>query len=604
MYDPARDIFKADAPAEQGQQQQSRPDDRREGRRYDPISERRNEDSYSRDPSRRDDSRYNDSPEQQRKRPRQDQREREERRTSGGYYADATQRRRGDEEGGYAGGDRYSRDTGPRESGNLVSPRRAYEDRGYNSRQGDRGESGYERDRRRQRNGDAHGNEERRVVSPRMRRNRSRSPSRRDDAHKQRFRYRDRTPPPIFKEPSPPPAPPPPSPPRQRKRPGQASRISQAEKEAFRKKKEEQEREAEKAAMQAAQSRGVEEVVRTHYNEKKERGREWRATESKIKGLRMFNNWIKSVVIQKFGPSPEFIMKAQSHYGGTGVEPLLVLDMGCGRGGDLKKWHNSPQQVDLYVGIDPADVSISVARDRHTAIQREVRRGRKLFQGNFFVMDAWTQWIGSLPFMKNVGIDESLNPALNRAPDRWSPGGNFDVVSMMFCLHYSFESEAKARGMLRNVVSALKKGGRFFGTIPDSNIIAKKLMGPRKEGEPVEWGNSIYRVRFSTPPSSQNFNGVFNPPFGHRYSYYLEEAVEEVPEYVVPWEAFRAMCEDFGLEFLWKKGFHDIYKEECNGDLAQLSERMGVKGRDGKLLVTDEEWEAAGFYVGFAFRRV
>ena len=49
--------------------------------------------------------------------------------------------------------------------------------------------------------------------------------------------------------------------------------------------------------------------------------------------------------------------------------------------------------------------------------------------------------------------------------------GGFDVVSMMFALHYSFESEALARGMLKNVAGALKKGGRFIGVMPDSDVI-------------------------------------------------------------------------------------------------------------------------------------
>lgn len=201
---------------------------------------------------------------------------------------------------------------------------------------------------------------------------------------------------------------------------------------------------------------------------------------------------------------------------------------------------------------------------------------------------------------------------------------------MMFCMHYAFESEAKTRGMLQNVAGSLKKGGRFIGAIPNSDIIRSRVEGFHKaqaenerayesfvsetsvvvrssssdfttrvpatkdlsgqptpiknepkdaggdvppstalassqinviaqaqnvpifksstnasstntaEGEkrPVaEWGNEIYRVRFhgSTPK-----DGVFRPPFGWKYSFFLEEAVEEIPEYVVPWEAFRA----------------------------------------------------------------
>ena len=129
---------------------------------------------------------------------------------------------------------------------------------------------------------------------------------------------------------------------------------------------------------------------------------------------------------------------------------------------------------------------------------------------------------------------------------------------MMFCMHYAFESPEKAKLMLKNVAGSLKKGGRFIGVIPNSDKLSERVIkfnkslaekrsgsSPQKgeekeEGETdevAEWGNSIYRVRFpgKTPPE-----GVFRPPFGWKYSFFLEESVEDVPEYVVPWEAFRA----------------------------------------------------------------
>ena len=43
-------------------------------------------------------------------------------------------------------------------------------------------------------------------------------------------------------------------------------------------------------------------VVREHYNAVPERGREWRKTDSTIKGRRSVHNWIKSCIIQKFSP--------------------------------------------------------------------------------------------------------------------------------------------------------------------------------------------------------------------------------------------------------------------------------------------------------------
>lgn len=46
-----------------------------------------------------------------------------------------------------------------------------------------------------------------------------------------------------------------------------------------------------------------------------------------------------------------------------------------------------------------------------------------------------------------------LSPGLLSTP--------FDVVSMQFCMHYAFETAAKAQMMLENVSHFLRPGGRF-----------------------------------------------------------------------------------------------------------------------------------------------
>lgn len=411
--------------------------------------------------------------------------------------------------------------------------------------------------------------------------------------------------------------------PRPRKRPGAGARVDKARSDAV---LERRKREEEQETLKVTQSRGGDEFVRQHYNLVPQRGRDWRNTESKIKGLRKYNNWVKSVIINKFSQSDE---SNGSH--------LKVLDMGCGKGGDLQKWHSTPLPVELYVGIDPAEVSIDQAKDRYAEMRcgggRGGRGGRggwrggrqqaPLFEAEFVARDAFGQPVASIPVVQHVGFDPAGN-------SRWG-GGGFDVVSMMFCMHYAFESEAKTRGMLTNVAGSLKKGGRFIGVIPNSDIIrskvgdfharrknqeaqaspaaplkkplqngagdvlsstgsdlqviepmnhshaadqndtapdgpketrqgelqppkprdGKQLNGdtkePAKNGDidhsvakavaTAEWGNEIYRVRF---PGQTPDDGIFRPPFGWKYNYFLEEAVEEVPEYVVPWEAFRA----------------------------------------------------------------
>lgn len=50
------------------------------------------------------------------------------------------------------------------------------------------------------------------------------------------------------------------------------------------------------------------------------------------------------------------------------------------------------------------------------------------------------------------------------------------------------------------------------------------------DANPLAFGNEVYRIVFD---DRSKF-----PAFGHRYTFYLTDAVEDVPEYVVQWQAF------------------------------------------------------------------
>ncbi|KAK5083418.1 mRNA cap guanine-N7 methyltransferase [Lithohypha guttulata] len=422
-------------------------------------------------------------------------------------------------------------------------------------------------------------------------------------------------------------------------------------------------------------NRGVQGVVNQFYNAVpeyvKEKGRDWRRNESQIKGLRSFNNWVKSCIIQKFSPQDKKVEQEEElGWGETAkepeeIKPLLVLDVGCGKGGDLQKWDKAPQPVGLYVGLDPADISVDQAKERYHSMWRG-RRPR--FDARFGTKDCFGEWIGDVPIVKEVGIDPTPNTM-----NRWGKGGGFDIVTMMFTMHYSFESQEKVEMMLRNVSGALKKGGRLIGVCPNSDVISERVKDwftknpgtyrpenatsngsttpPNGEAHPnvastngsepsaPSWGNSIYSVKFPPPTAdlpSLNPDGSFRPPFAHKYTYFIAEAVD-VPEFVVPWEAFRAIAENYGLEQRYRKGFLDIWNCETDPEratntgaaaagassggwgqepsvegkdstaavareLEDLGIRMGViRHPGGPLQMSDEEKEAVSFYHGFCF---
>ena len=182
---------------------------------------------------------------------------------------------------------------------------------------------------------------------------------------------------------------------------------------------------------------------------------------SPILGLKNFNNWVKSVLITRFAHPVLAASSVRSRGSRSGSGK--VLDMGCGKGGDLTKWNKA--RVTEFYGVgswsflprlsptltfcswipsDIAAVSVDQARSRWEAF-RPPR-----FDANFAALDCYSE-----------SLSKAFPPAKLAQP--------FDVVSMQFCMHYAFESLQKARCMLDNVSRWLRPGGVFIGTIPNAD---------------------------------------------------------------------------------------------------------------------------------------
>jgi mRNA (guanine-N7-)-methyltransferase len=300
-------------------------------------------------------------------------------------------------------------------------------------------------------------------------------------------------------------------------------------------------------------------LIAGHYNARPDVGKGAREA-SPIIGLKNFNNWVKSVLILRFAhpalaASPRASGPPPPGFRARGGK---VLDMGCGKGGDLSKWARAP--VAEYVGVDIAAVSVDQARARWADM-----RGQR-FQADFAPLDCFVQ-----------SLADGIKPArLARA---------FDVVSMQFCMHYAFETPAKARRMLENVGRWLRKGGVFVGTIPNAELLMANLDAV-PEGAPLQWGNGVYSIAFEarTP----------RPAFGHRYRFFLRDAVDDVPEYVVRWQTLVALAAEQGLHPVYHEEFHQVYAEHADhAEYGPLLVRMKVQDAQGESQMDEEQWEAA-----------
>lgn len=298
--------------------------------------------------------------------------------------------------------------------------------------------------------------------------------------------------------------------------------------------------------------------VADHYSARTNQTLEEREA-SPIIHLKKLNNWIKSVLIQLYARRGD-----------------AVLDLACGKGGDLIKWDKA--NVGYYVGIDIAEGSIEDCRTRYNGDADQHQRRKKFsFPARLLCGDCF-----------EVPLDEVL---VDDAP--------FDVVSCQFAMHYSWSTEARARRALANVSALLRPGGIFIGTMPDANVIIKKL----REAEGLVFGNSVYWVRFDDDFAAKRFRA--SRPFGIQYTFHLEDAVD-CPEWIVPFHIFKAMAEEYDLELVFVKNNHEFVDEYLKKEeFIELMRRLGAlgDGNQNQSTLTQDEWEVAHLYLAFVLRK-
>ena len=171
---------------------------------------------------------------------------------------------------------------------------------------------------------------------------------------------------------------------------------------------------------------------------------------------------------------------------------ISVMDLGCGKGGDLKKFHFD--NISNYVGID---ISQRGLRD---AVIRKVESNIN-FPALFYCMS------GDLDPEQ---FDQTLPPLMH-----------FDVVSAQFCIHYFFSTEMATRNFLKNVSCRLTKGGTFVATLPDAEVLMEKLGQKKSTNEANDY---IYNSKyFSLIMAERDFSNELC--YGIKYGFFLDDGL-------------------------------------------------------------------------------
>ena len=145
-----------------------------------------------------------------------------------------------------------------------------------------------------------------------------------------------------------------------------------------------------------------------------------------------------------------------------------------------------------------------------------------------------------------------------------------------------------------------------FSRIPNSTFFfsREQLDALPKDATDLSFGNSVYNVRFDQREE--------RPVFGHKYWFYLKDAVDDVPEYIVVWDNFvrqvfdlehchlsvlpgnTSLAEEYGLYVIYKEEFHQVFSEHQNHpEFGPLMVHMKVVDANGESAMDEDQWEAA-----------
>uniref|UniRef100_A0A182YM53 mRNA cap guanine-N(7) methyltransferase n=2 Tax=Anopheles stephensi TaxID=30069 RepID=A0A182YM53_ANOST len=336
-------------------------------------------------------------------------------------------------------------------------------------------------------------------------------------------------------------------------------------------------------------------IVASHYNKLEDRGLVARK-KSNIYFMRNFNNWIKSCTIEKYTA----LVKGKTTLG----SPFRVLDMCCGKGGDLIKWSNA--SVTHLICTDIAQVSLEQCENRFNTMYQRERDFQRKPKVEFFAADA------TLQQLRTKYHDPSIK---------------LHLVSCQFAFHYSFESFKQADCMMKNAAECLDEGFYFIGTIPDAN----ELMKRQRRAMSDTFGNDIYRIQFLCDTD--------NPPlFGAKYNFQLDDVVD-CPEFLVHFPTFEKLALKHGLRLVEKKRFEELFDEHSSrrqgllekmqaletyppppnarfnaGEQPKEPEQYKHAEEFGRQMsshhqfrvgtLSHQEWEAATLYLFFAFQKM
>ena len=182
--------------------------------------------------------------------------------------------------------------------------------------------------------------------------------------------------------------------------------------------------------------------------------------------FREYHNWIKSILIYSYCSIGKEKRDGK-------LKKKCVLDIGCGRGGDLMKMFHA--RVSEYIGTDPDYEGLFGALDSITVrYQSNVNKFPDFPKMTFIHADGSVEFNADLQEKKLQGISSENKKMIEKV---FTKEKKFDVISSQFAIHYLFDSTTSIEHLISNIKNYLKQDGYIICTLFDAKQVMNLFAG-------------------------------------------------------------------------------------------------------------------------------
>lgn len=182
------------------------------------------------------------------------------------------------------------------------------------------------------------------------------------------------------------------------------------------------------------------------------------------KKFRDFHNWVKSIMIYSY------CAQGQENKDGK-MKKKSVLDIGCGKGGDIMKMYHA--RISEYIGIDVDYEGLFGSLDSSTVrYQKNVKKFPDFTRMTFIQADSRVPYVSSLQEKQIT----NMNPDNIKLIDKvFNKDKKFDIINYQFSIHYLFDDISSVNNTINTVKQYLKTDGYILCTLFDPKQVMTLL---------------------------------------------------------------------------------------------------------------------------------